>query len=435
MIAGNAKIVGFEKDLNMHGYDYNLVLTIFYIAYILFEIPCNLACKWIGPGWFLPIATIGFGVMTICMAFIQGMASAYAVRWFLGIFEAGMLPGIAYYLSRFYRRSELTFRLSLYVAMTPLAGAFGGLLASAILKLKHFGSLHTWRMLFAIEGIITAGLGLVALLTLTDRPSTARWLSAEEKDLAIARIKSERIASTEVLDRFDRKKIYRGLFSPVTIISGIVFLLAGVSSQGLAVFLPTMVKTMYPMASPISLQLHTVPPYVVGAFLSTLIAYTSYRLDRRQIFLAASAPPTIVGYAMLVGTNVHEGSVRYGATFLIMSGIFVYGSMTNAQASANVVSDTSRAAAIGTNTMLGNIGGLISMWLYVPSGAPAYTIGNSVNAAAASSILILSVLLLLWMIADNRKRDQIDVHAQLIGKSQQDIQDLEWKHPAFRWKP
>jgi MFS family permease len=110
-----------------------------------------------------------------------------------------MLPGIAYYLSRWYRRSELAFRLALYIVMAPLAGAFGGLLASAILTLDHFGSLHTWRMIFAIEGIVTCALGLVAFLTLTDRPETARWLSQTEKDLAIARLKSERVATTEVL--------------------------------------------------------------------------------------------------------------------------------------------------------------------------------------------------------------------------------------------
>ena len=84
--------------------------------------------------------------------------------------------------------------------MAPLAGAFGGLLASAILKLSHFGGLHTWRMIFAIEGIITCCLALISFFTLTDRPETARWLTPEEKELAIARVKSERVATTEVLD-------------------------------------------------------------------------------------------------------------------------------------------------------------------------------------------------------------------------------------------
>lgn len=128
--------------------DYNAVLSVFYISYILFEIPSNIVCKMVGPGWFIPAISVGFGVCSVGTAFVQTQAQVSGVRFLLGIFEAGMMPGIAYYLSRWYRRSELAFRLSLYIVMAPLAGAFGGLLASAILRLSHFGGLHTWRMIF-----------------------------------------------------------------------------------------------------------------------------------------------------------------------------------------------------------------------------------------------------------------------------------------------
>lgn len=165
-----------EVDLKMEGYDYNMIVSVFYISYIIFEIPANLLCKIMGPGWFLPGTTLVFGIVSLGTAFVDTIPQISGVRFLLGIFEAGMLPGIAYYLSRWYRRAELAFRLSLYMVMAPLAGAFGGLLASAILTLDHFGSLHSWRMIFAIEGIITIGLALIGFLTLTDRPETARWL-------------------------------------------------------------------------------------------------------------------------------------------------------------------------------------------------------------------------------------------------------------------
>lgn len=134
----------------MQGNDYNEVLSIFYISYILFEIPSNIVCKWVGPGWFLPVISLGFGLSSLGTAFVHNQSQASGVRFLLGVFEAGMMPGIAYYLSRWYRRSELAFRLSLYIVMAPLAGAFGGLLASAILRLPHFGGLHTWRMIFGM---------------------------------------------------------------------------------------------------------------------------------------------------------------------------------------------------------------------------------------------------------------------------------------------
>lgn len=109
-----------------------------------------------GPGWFLPLTSVGFGAVSIATAYVQTQAQICGVRFVLGIFEAGMLPGIAYYLSRWYQRAELTFRLSLYMVMAPLAGAFGGLLASAILTLDSFAGLREWRMIFAIEGIVVS---------------------------------------------------------------------------------------------------------------------------------------------------------------------------------------------------------------------------------------------------------------------------------------
>jgi len=246
------------------------------------------------------------------------------------------------YLSRWYRRSELAFRLSLYIVAAPLAGAFGGLLASAILKLDHFGSLTTWRMIFAIEGIITVALSLISFFTLTDRPATARWLTQEEKDLAIARVKSERVAATEVLDKFDTIKMVRGVFSPVTIPTSFIFLLNNITVQGLAFFAPTIVKTIYPKESVITQQLNTVPPYVVGAFFTVMIPFLSWRFDRRNIFFIFAAPLMMIGYMMFLGST--SSKVRYGATFVIASGAFPFGALCNAQASANVVSDTARSS-------------------------------------------------------------------------------------------
>lgn len=416
----------------MKGYDYNKVLSIFYISYIIFEIPANMACKWIGPGWFIPATSLAFGICSIVTAFMDNVATISAVRFLLGLFEAGMMPGIAYYLSRWYRRSELAFGLSLYIVMAPLAGAFGGLLASGILKLDSFGSLESWRMIFAIEGIITCCLSLIAFVTLTDRPATARWLTQEEKDLAIARVKSERVGTTEVLDAFDTTKVLRGIFNPVTLATSLIFLLDNITVQGLAFFAPTIVRTIYPNSTVISQQLHTVPPYIVGAFFTLLFPFLSWRFDRRNIFFIMSAPLMMCGYIMFLAST--DGQTRYAATFLIASGAFSFGALCNAQVAANVVSDTARSSAIGTTVMMGNIGGLISTWSFLPTDGPNYYIGNGLNLATSSSVLLLSIGLLFWMKMDNKKRDARDVDAELYGLSQKQVQDLDWRHPGFKWK-
>ncbi|EEA23267.1 hypothetical protein TMatcc_002125 [Talaromyces marneffei ATCC 18224] len=429
---GNARLAGFEKDLGLTGNDYNIVLSVFFTSYIVFEIPSNMACKWLGPGKFLPALTLGFGISSLGTAFVNDIHAVSAVRFLLGMFEAGLLPGIAYYMSRWYRRSELAFRLSCYIVMAPLAGAFGGLLASAILKLGSVGSLHTWRMIFVIEGIITCGLALIGFFTMTDRPSTARWLSQDEKDLAIARLKSERVGVTEVLESLDSRKALRGIFSPVTLMTSMIYLLNNITVQGLAVFAPTIIRTIYPYDSVISQQLHTVPPYIVGAFFTLFIPFMSWKFDRRIIFCIIASPLMVIGYIMFLGSE--NPQVRYGATFLVASGAFSFGALCNANASANVISDTARSGAIGTVVMFGNIGGLISTWSYLAFDAPNYHIGNGLNLACASVTFLLSVGLLIWMKWDNGKREKIDVDSVLEGKSIEEVQAMDWKNPAWRWR-
>jgi MFS family permease len=373
-----------------------------------------------------------FGLCSVFTAFCHNIHSVSGVRFLLGIFEAGMFPGIAYYLSRWYRRSELTFRLALYIVCAPLAGAFGGLLASGILKLHSFGGLHRWRMIFAIEGLITICLSLVSFFTLTDRPATAKWLTEDEKALAIARVKSERVGTTEVLDKIDNAKVLKGIFSPVTLATSIIFLLNNITVQGLAFFAPTIVSTIYPGRSIIFLQLHTVPPYVVGAFFTLLIPFFSWRYDRRAIFFIISVPFVIIGYIIFLASK--DAHARYAATFLIATGAFSFGALCNAQVAANVVSDTARSSAIGTNVMFGNIGGLIATWSFLPFDGPNYPIGNGLNLATSSSILVLSIGLLLWMKASNKRREASQGSSELDGLSTKQIQDLDWKHPMFRWK-
>lgn len=143
----------------------------------------------------------------------------------------------------------------------------------------------------------------------------------------------------------------------------------------------------------------------------------------------------MIGYIMFLAST--EAQTRYGATFLIASGAFAFGALCNAQVSANVVSDTARASAIGTAVMLGNVGGLISTWSFLPFDKPNYHIGNGLNLATSSCIFLCSTALWFWMRWDNRKREarSAGVDEALAGLSLQEQQDLDWKHPSFRWRP
>lgn len=146
-----------------------------------------------------------------------------------------------------------------------------------------------------------------------------------------------------------------------------------------------------------------------------------------------AAPVSLIGYIVYLSSENHR--VRYGATFLVTASAFCFGALTISQVSANVVSDTARAAAVSTSCLLGNCGGLVAIWSYVPSEAPDYHIGTGLNIATCSGVIVTAAMLTLWMTRDNGRRDQIDARERLMNLSQKQIEDLDWRHPGHRWKP
>jgi hypothetical protein len=266
---------------------------------------------------------------------------------------------------------------------------------------------------------------------MTDRPESARWLTETQKTLAVERIKSERIGATAVLDNFSRKRFLSGILNPVIVATAVIYFLDTITVIGIAFFLPTIVSTIYPDKSVVHKQLLTVPPYVLGTIMCLIVSYWSRRIDKRAIFFVICAPISILAYAMFLGSA--DSTIRYAACFLPVCGIYAYGALTNSHASANVVSDTARSAAIAFNSTVGNLGALVSTWAFLPFDAPMFRIGNGINLAAQSVLFMMALGLYYWTQADNKKREKRSAKDVLAGMSTEEIEQLDWRHPAFQW--
>lgn len=162
---GNARIQGMAEDLNLIGYRFNWALSVFYIVYLLVEVPSNIILKRVGPRFYIPmlvsldgssgesvlisLQVVGFGFVSLCTSFVNTFNQLCVARAFLGIFEGGTMPGIAFFLSSFYKRSELYARVGIYVSAASMAGAFGGLLAAGLSRIPEWGTsstpIYTWR--------------------------------------------------------------------------------------------------------------------------------------------------------------------------------------------------------------------------------------------------------------------------------------------------
>ncbi|TNY19435.1 putative MFS transporter [Rhodotorula diobovata] len=431
---GNAKIAGLEKDLGMSGLDYNVLLCVFYISYTVFELPLQLVTKKFGPGKTLPIFTLLFGLFSLVMGFVKNYGQAIGVRFLLGIAEGAIFPGLAFYLSRFYRKDELGFRLSCYLVCTPAAGAFGGLLASGLLKIDSIGPYRSWRCIFIVEGLITMAIGLIAWFLMPDRPEACKWLTDEERALAEVRIKSENVGQSQAIDTLRKKAVLQGIFAPSTLVVAVIFMFNNITVQGvgfLYVLSPTIVKTIYPNETTINLQLRTVPPYVVGAFVVLLTGYLSFKTRKRALYMVVCAPFVTIGYSLYISSM--DPQVRYAAAFMVATGSFAFGALTTAWAAANVTSDSARAAAIGTVIMFGNCGGLISTWTFLPKDGPRYLPGNSFNLAGSVVMLVLTAGLWTWQVRENRAKENGRDDHYLVSKTEEEIQLLGTKNPHFRY--
>jgi MFS family permease len=117
--------MGFDLGLD-EGYRFNIALSIFYVVYLMVEVPSNILLKRIGPRFYIPGLVVGFGFVSMCTAFVHTFEQLVGLRALLGVFEGGAMPGMAFYLSQFYKREELYFRVGIYVSAASMAGAFGG---------------------------------------------------------------------------------------------------------------------------------------------------------------------------------------------------------------------------------------------------------------------------------------------------------------------
>lgn len=192
--AASARLRGFEEDLGLHGTQFATVLAIYYIGYILMQVPSNMMLNYMRkPSLYLPGAMFVWGLVSALTGITQNFAGVLLCRFFLGFVEAAFFPGALLLLARWYKREELGLRTSIFFCGLLISIAFSALIASGILDAMQGVLGHAaWRWLFFIEGAITMVVAIIAIFILPDFPETSSsWLSPAEQALAIRRMQED----------------------------------------------------------------------------------------------------------------------------------------------------------------------------------------------------------------------------------------------------
>ncbi|ORY76008.1 major facilitator superfamily domain-containing protein [Leucosporidium creatinivorum] len=431
---GNARVGGLEKDLGLVGYQFNIILSCFYITYALWEMPSNLVRTGsLGPKIWLPLQIVSFGVVSMATAFVKNFAGLVVLRVVLGLAEGGVLPCMALVLSRFYTRKELILRVAYMVSAASLAGAFGGLLSSGFISIGPLAAVGNaaWRNIFFFEGIITIAIGIVVYFLCPSSPEDALFLTAEERVIARERLGTR--VSSNISPAVKRRLTRQGFLALPTWLCAFGYLGTNVSVQGVSLFLPTIIRALYPGLPTVQIQLRTVPPYVVAFAWTLALAWLSSRIDRRGLVLLATSPFAIAGYIIFVVTGLSDVNARYAGSFLCILGAFPLGPFTMAWAMNNAATDIERGVAGGLVPGFGQLGAIIATWSYLPKDAPNYYTGNSINIGFASFCWLISASTLVYLIYQNRARraGKMDYRLSEVPDSEDPTEYLGSKHPSF----
>ncbi|KIY43555.1 MFS general substrate transporter [Fistulina hepatica ATCC 64428] len=421
----NATLFGLKEDLGLVGTQYNTVLVIFFVPYILCEIPSDVLLKRFRPHVCLSVCMTMFGLVSMLQGFTHNFGGLVACRWFLGMFESGMFPGCFYLLAMWYRRGESQKRYTFFFCSTTLAGAFGGLLASAIGQMQGLRGYRGWRWVFIIEGIVTCVLGIAWYFFLPDFPEESKFLTPEEREFVKERLRAD-VGSSAHAVHFT----YRDTLSVVKDykiwLGGLMYMGTVCPAYGYAYFAPTIINSFG--YSTIQSQLYSVPPWACAFGMAMIIAYASDRLRHRWAFAVFGAVVCIAGFAVLVTypSSVH---VKYGMLFLAASGAYSSMPVQVCWFNTNLAGHLRRQTGSAFQVAFGNVGGIIAAYAFPSTDGPRYTKGYGICLGFMCLTVLSCTAYLIGINIENRQR----VHAHPKPLNDEDKERLGDLNPDYRY--
>ncbi|KAI0677060.1 MFS general substrate transporter [Trametes maxima] len=381
--ASAARLRGFEDDLHLKNQEFNTLLSILYVGYILMQIPSNMFLNYIGkPSIYLPCCMIVWGMISTLTGITKNFIGALLTRFFLGFVEAAFFPGALFLLSKWYKRSELGTRTAVLSCGSLISNAFGSLIASGILdgmegKLGH----AAWRWLFYIEGALTMFVAVLAIFVLPDFPATSHtWLSPEEVRLAEKRMEEDVGVGDE--GETEAGGQMHGLTLAVSdwkVWWLAIALTSMVISLSFNAFFPTLSATMG--YSPTITLLLCAPPWVFATIVAFVMCRHSDKTRERFWHIAIPLAFGIVGFIIAISTM--NLAARYISLFLMAqsyAGFIIFLAWISNSIPRPPSKRAVAIAFINAFSQLGNISGSY-VWpkTWGPTYAHSYAICISTN--------------------------------------------------------
>jgi D-galactonate transporter len=356
--------VGFAKlqmqqDLSMSDAIYGVGAGVFFLGYFIFEIPANMIMQRLGARLWLGPIMILWGVISTCTMFVTSATGFYVLRFLLGIAESGFFPGVILYLTYWYTRKHRAKMVAAFMTANPLSGVLAGPMSGAILAFASgVGGLRAWQWLFLLEGIPSVLAGVVAIFYLDDAPSEAKWLTEDERDLLLDRLREEEDAKRG--EGESRRRLIDAFKSGKVWLLCVVYFGFVMGNYGLWFWLPQMIKDTL-TRNPWKIGLVSVIPWAVAAVVMVAFAHHSDLSGERRWHLALAGA---VGFAAFSLSGLPGISGVLGlAAITVAAAAIMCGQSTFWALPTAILSGSAAAAGIAWINSVGNLAGYVSPFL------------------------------------------------------------------------
>lgn len=393
---------GLCEDLGLTTASYGVAAGIFFLGYVLFEIPSNLMLERVGARRWISRILLSWGMVAGLMAFMTSAGQFNGLRLLLGVAEAGFFPGIILYLSRWVPADQRSRTLAGFMLAIPVAGLLGGPISAALLSLHGLGGLAGWRWLFLIEAFPAIVLAFVVWRCLPDRPHQAVWLQPDEADAL------EEVLRQEQRQLFENGRQVHGLLAglrqPRLWLLGLLYMAIATGFYGFSFWIPRFVGSALPAAeaSPVLANLLSAVPYALAVASMLLVGASADRRGELRLHLSVSLGIAALALALAVAADglvrLLLISVSTAATFSSLGPFWAIPSQ--------FLGGRAAAGGIAWINSVGNIGGFLAP--IVMGKLMMTTGGESLALAALAFVLLLAALFTLAL----RLPPAIECHSQ-----------------------
>jgi MFS transporter, ACS family, tartrate transporter len=385
-----------NRELGLSESVFGLGAGLFFLGYSIFEVPSNLILERVGARVWIARIMISWGVVAMAMIAVRGAASFFAIRFVLGLAEAGFFPGVILYLTFWFPTREQARTVALFMTATALAGLIAGPVSGALLELHGLGGLSGWQWLFILEGLPAVILGIVVLFYLPDGPDEAVWLEVDERTALLMRLDIECGRGTQKRQRSFREAISN---STVWILSLVYFAII-FGLYGVTFWLPQIILS-FGSRSDFGIGMLSAIPFFGAAVAMVFVGRASDLSGERRWHLAACAAVGAVG--LILASMTRSPFLSLAALSIAAAGIWGTFGPFWAMPPA-FLSGPAAAGAIALINAIGNLGGFAGPYLVGMVKQTTHSFAGGMIVMAAS--LVAAGILALTLPVPLRETDQ-----------------------------